>query len=93
MNVSVVNSTSFTVRWGQVQCSHQNGIITGYKLEYWKEGSEHRFMNVSGDSTGGVYTITGLSNTTMYSVRVAAETSAGVGVYSEAVTFTTPPSK
>ena len=91
--MSVVSSTSFTVRWRSVNCSHQNGIINGYRVEYWKEGSEHRFIDVSGDSSGGVYTITGLSIATMYSVRVAAENSAGVGVYSEAVTFTTPASK
>ena len=81
------------MRWGEVPCRHRNGYITGYKVEYWKERSEHRFIDVSGDSSGGAYTISGLSNTTMYSVRVAAETSAGVGVYSEAVTFTTPASK
>ena len=93
MSVSVVSCTRFTVRWTSVNCLHQNGIIIGFRVEYWKERSDHRFMNVSGDFTGGAYTISGLSISTMYSVRVAAETSAGIGVYSEAVTFTTPASK
>ena len=93
MSVSVINSTTFTVRWGPVNCRHLNGNITGYKVEYWKERSEHRFIDVSGDFTGGEYTIYGLFNATMYSVRVAAETSAGVGVYSKTVIFTTPASK
>ena len=69
-------------------------IITGYNIEYWKEMNMNRkIINLSGDSSGGAYSIFGLSNATMYSVRVAAETSAGVGVYSRAVTFTTPASK
>ena len=77
----------------QVACRHRNGIITGYIVEYWKERNEHRFMNVSGDFSGGEYKFSGLSIATTYSVRVVAETSAGVGVYSETVTFTTPASK
>ena len=42
-------------------------------------------MSVSGDSSGGMTTITGLSPSTTYSIQVAAETSAGTGVYSSAV--------
>ena len=42
-------------------------------------------MSVSVDSSGGMTTITGLSPSTTYSIQVAAETSAGTGVYSLAV--------
>ena len=38
---------------------------------------------VSGDFSGGMYTISGLSAATPYTVEVAAETSAGTGPYSE----------
>ena len=39
-------------------------------------------MSVSGDSSGGMYVISGLMPSTNYSIQVAAETSAGTGPYS-----------
>ena len=42
-------------------------------------------MSVSGDSSGGMYVISGLMPSTTYSIQVAAETSAGTGPYSEAI--------
>ena len=39
-------------------------------------------MSVSGDSSGGMYVISGLMPSTTYSIQVAAETSAGTGPYS-----------
>ena len=42
-------------------------------------------MSVSGDSSGGMYVISGLMLSTTYFIQVAAETSAGTGPYSEAI--------
>ena len=42
-------------------------------------------MSVSGDSSGGMYVISGLMPSTTYSIQVAAETSAGTGPYSTAI--------
>ena len=79
--VTDVTSTTITVQWGPVEpCADQNGAITGYSVRY---GSET--VSVSGDSSGGMTTITGLSPSTTYSIQVAAETSAGTGVYSSTV--------
>ena len=79
--VTDVDSTAITVKWGPVEpCADQNGAITGYSVRY---GSET--VSVSGDSSGGMTTITGLSPSTTYSIQVAAETGGGVGVYSSAV--------
>ena len=79
--VTDVTSTTITVQWGPMEpCADQNGAITGYSVRY---GSEN--VSVSGDSSGGMTTITGLSPSTTYSIQVAAETSAGTGVYSSAV--------
>ena len=79
--VTDVTSTTMTVQWGPVEpCADQNGVITGYSVRY---GSET--MSLLGDSSGGMTTITGLSPSTTYSTQVAAETSAGTGVYSSAV--------
>ena len=46
-----------------------------------------------GDSSGGMYTISGLSAATMYTVEVAAVNSAGTGVYSDPITAETLQSK
>ena len=48
---------------------------------------------VSGDFSGGMYTISGLAAATPYTVEVAAETSAGTGPYSEAIVNETRQSK
>ena len=45
---------------------------------------------VSGDSSGGMTTVSGLSKQTVYTVQVAAVTSSGTGVYSDLLTFETP---
>ena len=43
----------------------------------------------TGDSSGGMYTISGLSAATVYTVEVAAVNSAGTGVYSDLLTSLT----
>ena len=40
---------------------------------------------VSGDSSGGMYVISGLSAATVYAVEVTAVNSAGTGVYSDPI--------
>ena len=71
-------------------CADQNGPITGYSVRYGVMGSESQLRPLSGDSSGGMTTISGLSRKTMYTVEVAAENSADVGVYSDAIVFETP---
>ena len=44
---------------------------------------------VSGDSSGGEATVSGLAAATMYEYEVAASTSAGTGVYSAVMTILT----
>ena len=90
------SSTSVTVQWGLVKpCIDQNGAITGYSVRYGELGTSNRTVvdMVSGDSSGGMTTISGLTKETVYTVKVAAETSAGTGVYSEPVIFQTPDSE
>ena len=75
-----------------MECRHRNGEIVGYSVRYGEEG---RRIVVSGDSSGGTTTISELMKQTVYTVEVAARTSAGtgVGVYSELQTIETPDSK
>ena len=89
-----MNPITITVQWGPVNCVHRNGEITGYSVQYRDMGSEStQNMRVSGDSSGGVATISGLSPATMYTVVVAAENSAGTGDYSDPLTVDTPDSE
>ena len=84
LNVSHITATTITVQWEEVDCSEQNGITTGYSVEYWEveagNGSALN-MTVSGDNA----TISSLLPSTKYSVRVAAENSNGTGPYSTAL--------
>ena len=91
----LVNSlTTITVQWGEVPCMHQNGEITGYSVQYEAVGSsEPQSEMVSGDSSGGTATISGLTRQTMYTVQVAAVNSAGTGEYSVSLPFETPDSE
>ena len=94
MNVSEVTSSSITVQWGPVDCIHRNGDITGYSVQYGEVGNAGTVNEmVSGDFSGGMYTISGLIAATPYTVEVAAETSAGPGPYSEPVNIETPDSE
>ena len=62
-------------------------------MRYGEEGSGSTVKMASGDSSGGMTTISGLTKETVYSVEVAAETSAGTGVYSQTHTIETPAGK
>ena len=81
VSVSKVTSSNITVQWRPMDCIHRNGDIRGYSVQY---GSET--VSVSGDSSGGMYVISGLRPTTTYSMKVAAINSAGTGPYSSPLT-------
>ena len=77
--------SSITVQWGAVDCIYRNGDITGYSVRYGVQGSVEGDRTVemaSGDSSGGMYQIFGLSAATMFTIEVAAVNSAGTGMYS-----------
>ena len=92
VSVSQVTSSSITVQWGPVNCTKRNGDTTGYSVRYGVQGSavgDRTVEMVSGDSSGGMYVISGLSAATVYTVEVAAVNSAGTGVYSDLLTILT----
>ena len=89
VRVSVENCTAISVQWGPVEpCSNWNGPITGYSVRYGT-----KTMSVTGDSSGGMTTISGLNKATVYTVEVAAETRAGTRVYSLPLIIQTPDSE
>ena len=84
VSVSEVTTSSITVQWGAVNCIHHNGDITGYSVRYGVQGSGEGDRTVemaSGDPSGGMYQISGLSAATVYTIEVAAVNMAGTGVY------------
>ena len=89
-----MTSSSITVQWGEVDCIHHNGDITGYSVRYGVQGSgSTQTRDVSGGDTRQT-TIPGLNPSTTYSIQVAAVNSAGIGNYSDPpVIIEIPPSK
>ena len=95
VRVSVESSTAINVQWGPVDpCIHKNGAITGYSVRYGEVGASEGERNVK-MATEDQMTILlcGLTKETVYTVEVAAETSAGTGVYSDPITIQTPDSE
>ena len=84
VHTSDVTFSSITVQWGAVDCIHHNGNITGYSVRYWVQRSSTHTLNVSGGTTTA-FTLTGLSNSTTYSIDVAAVNNAGIGKYSDSI--------
>ena len=85
VTVSKVTSTSITVQWGEVDCIHRNGDITGYTVRYRVQvnGSTQSVSVSGGGSTQTI--IFGLIPSTNYSIEVAAVNSVGTGVYSNVI--------
>ena len=101
VEVLVGNSTTVTVQWGPVDCVHENGKITHYSVRYRvMDSSKHNsggsglnnglIEMVSGDLSGGMTTISGLTKKTVYTVEIAAQNTAGTGVYSNPKSFQMP---
>ena len=85
--MSTDNSSSIIVKWGPVDCIHQNGDITGYSVRYKVKGSSGNPLtrSVSGGSISQT-TISDLNPSTTYTIEVAAVTAGSlVGPYSSPV--------
>ena len=88
VSVYEVTSSSIIVQWGAVDCIHRNGDITGYSVRYGVQvsGEGDRTVEMaSGDSSGGMFQISGLSTATVYTFEVAAVNIAGTGNYSTSI--------
>ncbi|XP_034063106.1 roundabout homolog 2 isoform X4 [Gymnodraco acuticeps] len=83
LTVGSQNSTSISISWDPPPSDHQNGIIQEYKI--WCLGNETRFhVNKTVDAAIRSVVVGGMQVGVVYRVEVAASTSAGVGVKSEA---------
>ena len=94
MAVTNVASSTITVQWGEVPCIHQNGVITGYSVQYGVEGSGNTPQTMAVDGAATTQTTIGdLMSSTTYSIQVAAVNSEGTGVYSDPEMRETLPSR
>ena len=85
VNATVENSTSITVQWGSVPCIDQNGVITGYSVQYGVMGSGNTMtLPVDGAATTQT-TIDNLMSSTTYSISVAGVNDQLIGTYSSAL--------
>ena len=91
LSVSAVTSSSITVQWGAVDCIHHNGDITGYSVRYGEVGSAEgdRSVEMVSEEDPRQTIISSLTPSTTYSIEVAAENSAGIGVFSDPIEATT----
>ena len=83
---SVVTSSTITLVWETVSCIHRNGDITGYSVQYGVVGSENtQTLSVLRRS----FTMTGLTFSTKYSIKIAAHGGHGTGIYTSTIYVTT----
>ena len=79
-----MTSSSITLEWEPLNCIDENGIITGYSVQYGVLGSGIvNGTSVAGDNVTGA-TLSDLVSSTNYLIEVAAMNAAGVGPYYEA---------
>ena len=77
--VSLESGTSLKVVWNPLDCSLQNGPITGYIIDF----NDSR-VNVSGEFQTE-FTVANLAPNALYSVKVAAVNDAGSSKFSDPV--------
>jgi hypothetical protein len=80
-------NTQISLAW-TAPSSNGGSAITGYTVEYTPSGGSAQ--TVSTGSTSTSYTLTGLTNGTAYTVRVAAANVAGTGDFTAASSSVTP---
>ena len=78
----IASNRSLSVSW-----TAPSGTVTGYTVQ-WKSGSGEYDTTNQATSTGTSYTISGLTNDTQYTLRVAAKNATGDGAWSADATGT-----
>ena len=84
--LSSSTSTSLSVVWSAP--SNTGPVITGYDVQY-RQGTTGSFSNQSHTGTSRSTTITGLTASTQYQVRVRASNAEGTSGWSQTVSFST----
>lgn len=78
------DSRSIIVHWDPIPEGSENGVLNGYKVEYWaKRHNKTAVCETSHDEYTAV--LDGLWYNTVYTIRVAAFTGSGSGDFSEPI--------
>ena len=77
---------TITVKWDIVDCIYQNGVITEYIIQYYKQDRENE--TIVNSTSMLKYTITDLQPLTVYVIEVAAVNDAGIGIYGNIIAET-----
>ena len=72
------------IQWVPVNCSHQNGRVSGYKIKYTEEGTTVT-RDFTHNSNSLVVSINNLKPSTNYFIAVAAINNNGTGVFSSPI--------
>ena len=80
-NIMIDETTVFaiTVKCDPVDCMYQNGLITEYIIQYYKQDRENE--TIVNATSMLKYTITDLQPLTVYVIEVAAMNDGGIGIY------------
>ena len=80
-----VNSTSVTLTWDEFPCFYQNGPIIGHVIRYTPDGG----TAFAAQLPFGSNQIIGLEPCTRYTLMVAAQNDAGIGIFSSSLSVVT----
>ena len=84
VKITSVTKTEGILSWEPIPCRHQKGIILYYVVRYNHMVHPEKLLEEKSQVDGKqrVVTLSQLRPNTVYNVRVAGATSAGVGVFS-----------
>ena len=80
-----VNSTSVTLTWDELPCFNQNGPTIGHIIRYTPDGG----TAFTAQLPFGSNQIIGLEPCTTYTIMVAAQNDAGIGIFSSSLSVVT----
>ena len=82
-----VQPTEVYLRWREVPCVQQNGLITGYVARYYATHGADKGVQLNKSVVTTDDTIDGLIPKTEYAFQVAAVNVNGTGPFSEPITL------
>ena len=85
LTVASVDSTSVTLTWDELPCFNQNGPLLGHVIRYTPDGG----TAFTAEIPFGSNQIIGLEPCTRYTLMIAAQNDAGIGIFSSSLSVVT----
>ena len=82
---NAVDATSVSLTWKEIPSSKRNGVITGYKVQFWPIGDTKTWTNLDVAGNKLAVTIQDLQVNYLYEFIVAGLTKDGIGPYSNKI--------